>query len=185
MKIEVFAMILFAAWFVSEPLILRTATDRSGSDVDRRSLFFLLTSNMLLPWLSIALYLVGVGNVSLDPMLKITGLILMFAGFGIRWAGMWTLRRFFSANVAVQSDHRLILDGPYRFVRHPGYFGGWLAFAGLGLALGNAIAMVCLTFLTVPAFLYRIRVEERALNAAFPDYAAYALRVKRFIPFVW
>ncbi|WP_267225293.1 methyltransferase family protein [Dyella silvae] len=185
MKIEIFAILVFAAWLISEPLILRTAHDRSGSNVDRRSLIILVTSNSLLPWISIALYLLGIGNIALDPMLKVTGVILMLAGFGIRWAGMWTLRKFFSANVAVQSDHRLVLDGPYRMVRHPGYFGGWLAFAGLGLALGNGIAMFCLTFLTVPAFLYRIHVEEQALNGAFPDYAAYALRVKRFIPFVW
>jgi protein-S-isoprenylcysteine O-methyltransferase Ste14 len=109
----------------------------------------------------------------------------MVVGFITRWAGMWTLRKFFSANVAVQCDHQLIVKGPYKVVRHPGYFGGWLAFLGLGLSLGNWISLFILAFLTVPAFLYRISVEERVLRNAFSEYASYAARVKMFIPFVW
>jgi len=27
--------------------------------------------------------------------------------------------------------------------------------------------------------------EERALSNAFPDYALYAMRVKRFLPLLW
>jgi protein-S-isoprenylcysteine O-methyltransferase Ste14 len=30
----------------------------------------------------------------------------------------------------------------------------------------------------------RVYVEERLLRERFPDYAAYAARTKRFIPFV-
>ena len=185
MKIETVAIVLFALWFVSEPLILRTARDRSGTNVDDRSLALLAGSNLVLSWLSIALYFLGIGSMMVAPPLKIFGVAVMLTGFGIRWSGMWTLRKFFSANVAVQSDHRLVIAGPYRFVRHPGYFGGWLGFVGLGMALGNGVAMVLLTVFTLPAFLYRIQVEENALNRAFPDYRQYASRVKRFLPFVW
>jgi protein-S-isoprenylcysteine O-methyltransferase Ste14 len=185
MKIETVAVALFALWFFSEPLILRTARDRSGKNVDDRSLALLAGSNMIISWLSIALYFLGIGALAFTPALKIFGIAVMLTGFCIRWAGMWTLRKFFSANVAVQSDHRLVIAGPYRFVRHPGYFGGWLGFVGLGLALGNGIAMILLTVFTLPGFLYRTHVEENALNGAFPDYRPYAARVKRFLPFVW
>ena len=185
MKVETVAILLFVAWFLSEPLILRTARDRSGANVDHRSMLLLVTSNLLMPCLAIALYFLAIGTAPFTPLLKAAGIVLMMAGIGIRWSGMWTLRKFFSANVAVQSDHRLVMDGPYKVVRHPGYFGGWLAFVGLGLALGNWIALVLLVILTVPAFLYRIDVEESVLRGAFPDYSAYAARVKKFVPFVW
>lgn len=185
MKIETVAIALFAAWFLSEMLLLRTASDRSGSDVDRRSMVLLASSNLFIPCLCIALYLFGIGANGFTPAIKMIGLVVMLLGFCIRWSGMWTLRKFFSANVAVQSDHRLIIQGPYRFVRHPGYFGGWLSFVGLGLALGDWIALALLALLTIPAFLYRIGIEENMLRHAFPDYSAYALKVKRFVPFVW
>lgn len=185
MKIESIAIGLFLAWLVSEISILRTARDRTGSDADRKSMLFLASSNFAAPAIAISIYMTGVGSAPFSTQAKALGVALMVAGFVTRWAGMWTLRKFFSANVAVQSDHRLVIKGPYKLVRHPGYFGGWLSFLGLGLALGNWMALFILAALTVPAFLYRISVEEQVLRAAFPDYVAYARRVRKFIPLVW
>ncbi len=176
---------LYAAWLAVEMAVLRPARDRSGGDVDRHSLLVLASSNLLAPLCAIAAYLWGVGALPIAGGWQWLGLALMLAGIAIRWSGIRTLRRFFSANVAVQSDHRLIVAGPYRWVRHPGYFGGWLMFLGLGLALANGVALLLLAVLTVPAFLYRIAVEERALRGAFAEYAAYAGTVRKFIPFVW
>jgi protein-S-isoprenylcysteine O-methyltransferase len=186
MDIEWIAIAMYAVWLVVEMAVLRPAVDRSGSNVDRHSLLILASSNLLAPLLAIALYLFGIGGIELAPGWKLLGVLLMICGIVVRWSGIWTLRRFFSANVAVQSDHRLVIAGPYRWVRHPGYFGGWLMFVGLALALANWVALVVLAVLTVPAFLYRIMVEEQALRGAFPgEYAAYAGRVRKFIPFMW
>lgn len=183
--IETIAIGLYLAWLVSEVSILRPARDRGGSDVDRKSMLLLASSNFVASMLAIAAYLSGLGTAPTNTAVKVLGIALMIAGFITRWAGMWTLRKLFSANVAVQSDHRLVIAGPYKLVRHPGYFGGWLSFVGLGLALGNWIALLVLAVLTVPAFLYRIGVEEQALRAAFTDYASYTRRVRKFIPLVW
>ena len=185
MKIESIAIVLYAAWLVSEIFILRPARDRSGSDGDRQSMLILALSNLAVPLLAISIYYLGVGSASFSTSVKVFGIALMVAGFVTRWSGMWTLKKFFSANVAIQSDHQLMIKGPYKMVRHPGYFGGWLAFAGLGLSLGNWIALFVLVALTVPAFIYRINVEEKVLRGAFSDYAAYAQRVRKFIPHVW
>jgi protein-S-isoprenylcysteine O-methyltransferase Ste14 len=185
MKVETVAIIFYAAWLVSELVILRRANDRSGMDVDRRSMVLLASSNFLAPLISIILYFLGVGAAAWPWWLKVTGVVLMACGYLIRWSGMWTLRAYFSANVAVQCDQQLVMRGPYRLVRHPGYFGGWLSFVGLGLALGNWVALILLGILTVPAFLYRIGVEEGILRQAFPAYADYATGVKKFVPFVW
>jgi protein-S-isoprenylcysteine O-methyltransferase Ste14 len=185
MTIEGVAIGLYAVWLVSEISILRPARDRSGSDPDRKSMLFLASSNLVAPLLAIAVHIFGVGSAPFSAQAKFLGIALMLTGFVTRWAGMWTLRKFFSANVAVQSDHRLVIRGPYKLVRHPGYFGGWLAFLGFGISLGNWIALFVLAVLTIPAFLYRIKVEEQVLRAAFPDYVAYAERVKKFIPLVW
>jgi protein-S-isoprenylcysteine O-methyltransferase Ste14 len=186
MRIEWIAIVLYTVWLAVEIVVLRPASDRSGSDVDAHSLLILASSNLLAPLLAIALYLVGVGDMALPFGWKLLGLLLMLAGIAVRWSGIWTLRRFFSANVAVQSDHRLVIAGPYRWVRHPGYFGGWLMFVGLAVALANWMALILVAVFTIPAFYYRIRVEEQALRGAFPEeYASYADRVRKFIPFVW
>jgi len=185
MTVGTLAIALYVGWLAIELAFLRPARDRSGSDADDHSMAILASSNMALPLAAIGLYIIGLGDLGLPLAIRVTGVVVMLAGFATRWAGMWTLRKFFSANVAVQSDHRLILKGPYRWVRHPGYFGGWLGFVGFGIALGNGFALLLLTVCTLPAFLNRIAVEERALRSAFPDYADYSMRVKRFLPLVW
>jgi protein-S-isoprenylcysteine O-methyltransferase Ste14 len=51
------------------------------------------------------------------------------------------LGRFFTVNVAIAANHRLIDTGPYRFVRHPSYTGALMAFLGLALCLANWVPL--------------------------------------------
>ena len=79
----------------------------------------------------------------------------------------------------------VVAGGPYARVRHPMYAGVVVVMAGLALWLGSAAALVAAL---VPAGLLvaRIRLEERVLRAALPDYAAYTSRVRwRLVPGVW
>lgn len=114
------------------------------------------------------------------------GIVLVVAGLAIRWYAIVYLGRFFTVNVAIADDHRLIDTGPYRFVRHPSYTGALLAFFGLGLCLCNwaALALMCLP--TLLAFVRRMHIEEGALTAAFGEqYRVYMQRTKRLIPAIY
>jgi protein-S-isoprenylcysteine O-methyltransferase Ste14 len=75
----------------------------------------------------------------------------------------------------------LVTRGPYRLVRHPVYFGEIGAAAGLVLAALSTWNVVALS-LVVAAQAVRMRLEERALAAEFPEYASYAERTPRLIP---
>lgn len=114
-----------------------------------------------------------------------TGLALMAAGIAFRWRAIRVLAKFFPVDVAVHADHKLVLDGPYRWLRHPSYTGSLLTFLGFGLALGNGVSLLAAVLPVLVSFAYRIRVKEQALTSAFPDkYPAYAARTRRLLPFI-
>lgn len=115
--------------------------------------------------------------------LHLLSLVLLLAGLGIRWASILALGRFFTVDVAVHSDHRLVDTGLYRYVRHPSYAGLLLAFLGLGVYFGSWLSLVALVVPITFAVANRIAKEERVLLAALgPPYAAYCARTRRLIP---
>ena len=114
------------------------------------------------------------------------GFTLYTLGLLLRWYAIIYLGRFFTVNVAIADDHRVVDTGPYRFVRHPSYSGALLAFLGFGICLGNFVSLLALLVPIGLAFGYRIRVEEQALVAALGDnYRTYRRRTRRLVPFLY
>jgi protein-S-isoprenylcysteine O-methyltransferase Ste14 len=75
----------------------------------------------------------------------------------------------------------LVTQGPYGVVRHPVYLGEIGACVGLAIAASTARNAVLLAAF-VAAQAIRMRLEERALREAFPEYEAYARKVPRVVP---
>ncbi len=104
----------------------------------------------------------------------------------LRWYSIGYLGRYFTVDVSISAEHRLIDSGPYRFIRHPTYTGALLAFLGLGFCFGNWLSILFLGLPIIAAFLWRIRIEERALLQALGEqYRRYMRRTKRLLPFIY
>jgi protein-S-isoprenylcysteine O-methyltransferase Ste14 len=83
--------------------------------------------------------------------------------------------------VAPTPGTRLATTGAYALARHPIY-AGWTALAfGWGLLTGSPLA-IAIAASFAGFYDRRSRVEERALEAAQPEYRAYRRRVRRFVP---
>jgi len=120
-----------------------------------------------------------------EPFLYI-GIILMMGGILFRQWAIWVLGRFFSTRVRIVSDHKIVVRGPYRFLRHPSYTGMLMILLGLGLGSRTWLGTIVILALFSMVIGYQISVEEKALKAEFADdYIEYAQRTKRLISFLF
>ncbi len=140
---------------------------------------------VLLPT-SLALSAWGIGATSITLVVAWIGIVIMLLGIALRvWANQ-TLGRFFTRTLRVTAEQRVVRDGPYRLVRHPGYLGDILLWIGAALATLNWLVVVILTVTAVLAYSYRIRVEEAMLQEALGDtYRAYMRHTWRLVPLVY
>lgn len=61
----------------------------------------------------------------------IIGSVFIIAGSVLRLSAFRTLGRHFTFNLSLQEGHKLVVNGPYSFVRHPSYSGGYLIIGGM------------------------------------------------------
>jgi protein-S-isoprenylcysteine O-methyltransferase Ste14 len=173
-----------ALWFVTELVTSRIAAGSSASSVDRASLGLI--------WITIVLSILGGSVVRIlgiadwhqhKRALLITATVLIVVGVTIRLTAILTLKRFFTIRVTILSDHQLIQRGLYAHIRHPAYLGALIGFLGVGLGMGSGLSLLIVFLPILGAFLYRIHVEENALQQRFgQEYTAYCDSTKRLVP---
>lgn len=79
---------------------------------------------------------------------------------------------------------KLVVTGPYRFVRHPLYAAEEIAILGVWLQFMSWPATAILVGHFVIQ-LWRLGFEEQVLRDSFPDYEAYARTTARLVPGVY
>jgi protein-S-isoprenylcysteine O-methyltransferase Ste14 len=116
----------------------------------------------------------------------------------LRWAGPFfmgvgTLLYFWCAldfsnerPVPASADEatpRLVVQGPYHFVRNPMYIGGLLVLVGHGLWFQAPALLPYVALVFVAFHLFVVFYEEPAMRRRFGDeYRVYSLAVPRWIP---
>jgi protein-S-isoprenylcysteine O-methyltransferase Ste14 len=86
---------------------------------------------------------------------------------------------FFSPVTRIQADrgHRVITEGPYRFLRHPGYLAMLIAIPASAIAIGSWLALIpAAGFCAV--IVRRARLEDEFLKRNLAGYIDYMERVQ-------
>ena len=111
------------------------------------------------------------------------GLGVMLVGIAMRiWAAL-VLGIFYTRTLITTGDQRIVQEGPYRLIRHPGYLGTILVWIGAALASSNWLTLVLIPVVTLWAYVYRIQSEEVMLAQTFGEpYAGYRRHTWRLLP---
>ena len=179
----------FAAWSLLEVWVwLREAGGTQGENRDRGSRLWVV----LFVWAGILaafrlMWSVPSGAFRSHPQaIFFAGIALMWLGVVLRGWAVMTLGRFFRTSVIIQGEHRIVMHGPYRYVRNPSYSGAVLTLLGMGLAMNNAYSVAAAVAGILIAYWRRIRVEQQALVEHFGEpYREYMRRTWALIPFAW
>jgi protein-S-isoprenylcysteine O-methyltransferase Ste14 len=117
-------------------------------------------------------------------LVPLAGIALIVGGEVFRLYAIRSLGQYFTFVVALHPGQHVVESGPYRLIRHPSYTGSLLTVLGICLAMANWLSLLGM----IPAaigYLYRIRIEERALVEGLgEEYRAYQRRTKRLIPYI-
>jgi protein-S-isoprenylcysteine O-methyltransferase Ste14 len=117
---------------------------------------------------------------------QIAGIILTVAGAAVALWCVGTLALIGRGTPApFDPPCRLVIRGPYRFVRNPMYLGAMLALLGGALFYASYLALAYAAFFLGCLHLLVVFYEEPALRRAFgADYEEYCRKVKRWLPTV-
>ena len=105
-------------------------------------------------------------------------ILVVFGYLVATWAMI--VNRFFSGVVRIQKDrdHRVVVDGPYRYVRHPAYVSGIIIYPATALALGSLWALApAFSLCFWPLFGRCLRIEpcEENLTVIGTTLKGYAI----------
>jgi protein-S-isoprenylcysteine O-methyltransferase Ste14 len=126
----------------------------------------------------------GLGRPSTLEAPQIIGIIIAAVGAAI---ALWCIFTFVwigkGTPAPFDAPRRLVVRGPYQFVRNPMYIGATTALAGAALFYRSGALLAYSAAFILTAHLFVIVYEEPALRRTFgPAYAAYCHRVRRWWP---
>jgi protein-S-isoprenylcysteine O-methyltransferase Ste14 len=115
-----------------------------------------------------------------DSWVQLAGILMTVFGY---FLFVWCVlaRGRYATSWAMPEGQRLVMWGPYRYVRHPSYLAYFILFTGLFLTLLSLVALV--PFVAVPGYAHIATVEEELLVERFGEaYIEYQHTTGKFFP---
>ena len=177
---SVFVVILYLTWLFAEAKVAKKEIGQKQTSIDFGSLEIYALSRAVL-------VLTGLSSTTIHREISVfplIGVVLFTVLIVFRLYAINHLGKFYSHRVRIKEDHNIVDTGPYHFIRHPAYTGMIVGHLGFTLLFFNYWTVSIWALFHVPAVVYRIMVEERALFE-IDGYFEYASTRKRLVPFLW
>jgi methyltransferase len=116
------------------------------------------------------------------PALSATGAFVMAVGQGLRYAAIRLLGWRWSVRIFTIPGEQLIIEGVYRYIRHPNYLGVILEIAAMPLIHSAYLTALVFSLANGILLAVRIKKEEEALDRA-SSYEEIFSKQPRLLPF--
>ena len=103
----------------------------------------------------------------------------------LSWTAARALGRQFRIDAGLNTDHELVMSGPYRLVRHPIYTSMLCVLTGTGFLITPLPMLLLSTLVFVAGTEIRLRIEDKLLTTRFGDqFLNYRRNVRAYLPFL-
>ena len=140
------------------------------------AMFFLPLIYSATSWLDFA-------NYSLPNWAGWLGVVLILLALFVFWRSHADLGLNWSPSLEIRTEHKLITNGIFGYIRHPMYASQWIWVIAQPLLIQNWIAGFLNLFVFVTFYFLRVRAEEKMMLDTFGEqYRAYMQKVGGVFP---
>ena len=119
----------------------------------------------------------------LNVIISSVGFIAYVIGIIGRNKAIRTLGKYWSTHIEIRNGQRIVQDGPYKYIRHPGYLSLIIETLSIPIILNAFYSFLGVIVIYIPAVLIRAKLEDMALEKKTgKKFTAYKRVVGAFIP---
>jgi protein-S-isoprenylcysteine O-methyltransferase Ste14 len=116
---------------------------------------------------------------------RMIGLGIFIIGFTIMNWAEHELGKYFSIQVTVQKEHKLLTKGLFKYIRNPRYLGIIMNNIGIAFIFRSWITII-LVIILIAVLIWRIIDEEKLMENEFgEDWTHYKVKTWRLIPYLY
>ena len=158
-------------------------SERRVSAQEKVLLGFLFLAMFFLPLFYSTTNWLDFANYSLPNWAGWLGAILIIFALVIFWRAHADLGLNWSPSLEIRTEHKLITNGIFGYIRHPMYASQWVWVIAQPLLLQNWIAGFLNLLVFIPFYILRVRAEEQMMLDTFGDeYREYMNKTGAVFP---
>ena len=192
--IEIIWKIIFMVLFICNTLVRmphmkkykKTGWIKSKKTSREKFLCFLATIGTMIAMIYVFTPWLNSFSMGLPDWARWSGVVASGFGLTLFWQVHKTLGKNWSPLLEIRKEHKLITQGPYKYIRHPMYTVMWIDVICHGLITSNWIVGIVAILTWSILYFIRLPEEEKMMIDEFgQEYKDYMKRTKKIVPWVY
>jgi len=114
------------------------------------------------------------------------GFALFIIGLILQGVAEATLGKYYLPSIGTVEGQKIVKDGIYKYIRHPGYLGEIIIFFGLGFVTYSLLGILGAFIVSLMVYVGEVIPEEKYMLEKFgKEYEEYMKETFRFIPYIF
>ena len=120
---------------------------------------------------------------TLNIFISSFGLCTYMIGIVGRNKAIKTLGKYWSTHIEIRKGQRIVQNGPYKYIRHPGYLSLIAESISIPLILNTYYILLGVILIYTPLVFVTVKLEDRDMGKKIgAEFTAYKKKVYAFIP---